>query len=184
MGGGHLGFDGTWIEAARQYDVLGRVVTVQRPGFGTPQGAATTYALGDRDDLLELSLVREPAARDGAVNVYQALFDHGLAELVPGPLVRDIRARTQEPLPHTVEVRARADGRGFLIVTPGVRLRGATWEDQKRVMTPEAAIRAGADYFVVGQPIRDAADPVAAAREMVAAMAALPAWYCIQLRLL
>ena len=61
-------------------------------------------------------------------------------------------------------------GRGFLIVTPGVRLRGATWEDQKRVMTPEAAVRAGADYLVVGQPIRDAADPVVAAREMVAAM--------------
>ena len=31
-------------------------------------------------------------------------------------------------------------GRGFLIVTPGVRLRGGTWEDQKRVMTPEAAV--------------------------------------------
>lgn len=61
-------------------------------------------------------------------------------------------------------------GRGFLIVTPGVRLRGATWEDQKRVMTPEAAVRAGADYLVVGQPIRDAADPVVAAREIVAAM--------------
>ncbi|HEX7410009.1 MAG TPA: orotidine-5'-phosphate decarboxylase [Candidatus Binatia bacterium] len=61
-------------------------------------------------------------------------------------------------------------GRGFLIVTPGVRLRGGTWEDQKRVTTPEAAIRAGADYLVVGQPIREAADPVAAAREIVAAM--------------
>ncbi|HXQ22540.1 MAG TPA: orotidine-5'-phosphate decarboxylase [Candidatus Acidoferrales bacterium] len=61
-------------------------------------------------------------------------------------------------------------GRGFLIVTPGVRLRGDTWEDQKRVMTPEAAIRAGADYLVIGQPIREAADPVVAAREIVAAM--------------
>jgi orotidine-5'-phosphate decarboxylase len=61
-------------------------------------------------------------------------------------------------------------GRGFLIVTPGVRLHGGTWEDQKRVMTPEAAIRAGADYLVIGQPIREAADPVAAAREIVAAM--------------
>jgi orotidine-5'-phosphate decarboxylase len=61
-------------------------------------------------------------------------------------------------------------GRGFLIVTPGVRLRGKSWEDQKRVTTPEAAIRAGADYLVVGQPIREAADPVAAAREIVAAM--------------
>ena len=37
-------------------------------------------------------------------------------------------------------------------------------------MTPEAAIRAGADYLVVGSPIRDAADPVAAARDIVAAM--------------
>ena len=37
-------------------------------------------------------------------------------------------------------------------------------------MTPEAAIRAGADYLVVGSPIRDAADPAAAAREIVAAM--------------
>jgi orotidine-5'-phosphate decarboxylase len=61
-------------------------------------------------------------------------------------------------------------GRGFLIVTPGVRLRGKSWEDQKRVTTPEAAIRAGADYLVVGQPIREAADPVVAAREIVAAM--------------
>jgi len=61
-------------------------------------------------------------------------------------------------------------GRGFLIVTPGIRLHGATWEDQKRVTTPEVAIRAGADYLVVGQPIRDAADPVAAAREVVASM--------------
>jgi orotidine-5'-phosphate decarboxylase len=61
-------------------------------------------------------------------------------------------------------------GRGFLIVTPGIRLRGGSWEDQKRVTTPEVAIRAGADYLVVGQPIRDAADPVAAAREVVAAM--------------
>ena len=61
-------------------------------------------------------------------------------------------------------------GRGFLIVTPGVRMRGGTWEDQKRVTTPEAAIRAGADYLVIGQPIREASDPVAAAREIVAAM--------------
>ena len=54
--------------------------------------------------------------------------------------------------------------------TPGVRTRGSTWDDQKRVMTPEAAMRAGADYLVIGQPIRDAADPASAAREIVAAM--------------
>jgi orotidine-5'-phosphate decarboxylase len=72
--------------------------------------------------------------------------------------------------PHEIAPIRKESGRGFLIVTPGVRLRGGNWEDQKRVMTPEAAIRAGADYLVVGQPIREATDPVATAREIVAAM--------------
>lgn len=61
-------------------------------------------------------------------------------------------------------------GRNFLIVTPGIRLPKDEWDDQKRVMTPEAAVRAGADYLVVASPIRDARDPVAAAREIVASM--------------
>lgn len=64
----------------------------------------------------------------------------------------------------------RACGPDFLIVTPGIRLEGDPRDDQKRAATPEEAIRAGADYLVVGQPIRDAADPVAAARAIVAAM--------------
>jgi orotidine-5'-phosphate decarboxylase len=61
-------------------------------------------------------------------------------------------------------------GRGFIIVTPGVRAQDGDNDDQKRVMTSEEAIRAGADYLVVGRPIRDAPDPVAAAREIIAGM--------------
>jgi orotidine-5'-phosphate decarboxylase len=61
-------------------------------------------------------------------------------------------------------------GRSFIIVTPGVRSPDNETDDQKRVMTSEAAIRAGADYLVVGKPIRDAADPITAAREIVASM--------------
>jgi len=61
-------------------------------------------------------------------------------------------------------------GRGFLIVTPGVRMARSSWDDQKRVLTPEQAIQAGADYIVVGKPIRDARDPQAAAREIVMEM--------------
>jgi len=61
-------------------------------------------------------------------------------------------------------------GRGFLIVTPGVRTAKSGWDDQKRVLTPEQAIQAGADYIVVGKPIRDARDPQTAAREIVAEM--------------
>jgi orotidine-5'-phosphate decarboxylase len=55
-------------------------------------------------------------------------------------------------------------GGKLVCVTPGIRPVDNTAEsDQKRVMTPAAAIRAGADYIVVGRPIRDARDPRAAA---------------------
>lgn len=50
---------------------------------------------------------------------------------------------------------------GFNLVTPGIRLAEATQDDQKRVMSPRAAIDAGATYLVIGRPITQAADPVA-----------------------
>jgi orotidine-5'-phosphate decarboxylase len=65
----------------------------------------------------------------------------------------------------------RQAGSGFLIVTPGIRQPTASLDDQKRVLTPGEAMRAGADYLVVGRPIRDAADPLAVAREVLADMA-------------
>ena len=51
----------------------------------------------------------------------------------------------------------------FLIVTPGIRLPGGTTDDQERVMTPENAIKAGADHIVIGRPITQASDPQIAA---------------------
>ena len=62
-------------------------------------------------------------------------------------------------------------GDDLLIVTPGVRPAGAAANDQKRVVTPAAAIKAGADYLVVGRPIVDAAEPAAAATVIAAEMA-------------
>jgi orotidine-5'-phosphate decarboxylase len=63
------------------------------------------------------------------------------------------------------EARAvrQAVGSELRVVCPGVRPAGADVADQVRVVTPEGAIRAGADYIVVGRPIRDAKDPIAAA---------------------
>lgn len=53
-------------------------------------------------------------------------------------------------------------GQGFVTVTPGVRFAGGDTGDQKRVMTPAQAKKAGSDYIVVGRPITAAPDPVAA----------------------
>lgn len=55
-------------------------------------------------------------------------------------------------------------GPDAVLVTPGVRPQSSAQGDQKRVATPEQAIRDGADWLVVGRPIRDAADRLAAAR--------------------
>ena len=53
-------------------------------------------------------------------------------------------------------------------MVPGVRPAGAETGDQKRVMTPAEASRAGADWIVVGRPITRAADPAAAAAAIAA----------------
>jgi orotidine-5'-phosphate decarboxylase len=61
-------------------------------------------------------------------------------------------------------------GPDMLIVTPGIRPAGGAANDQKRVMTPASALRAGADYLVVGRPIIKAPDPRRAAEAILAEM--------------
>ncbi len=63
-------------------------------------------------------------------------------------------------------------GPSMVLVTPGIRPAGVEADDQKRIMTPSAAIKAGADYLVVGRPIVAASDPKAAAAAIVAEIAA------------
>lgn len=73
--------------------------------------------------------------------------------------------------PHEVAVvRTTVKRPGFLIVTPGVRPAGVDFDDQRRVMTPAKAIRAGADYIVVGRPITRASDPAQLAQQILAEM--------------
>lgn len=61
-------------------------------------------------------------------------------------------------------------GREFLIVTPGIRPAASAADDQRRVVTPADAVRAGSDVLVVGRPITRAEDPAAAAMEITAEM--------------
>ena len=60
----------------------------------------------------------------------------------------------------------------MVLVTPGIRPAGSAAGDQKRIATPAEAIRAGADYLVVGRPIDAAPDPRAAAEAIAAEIAA------------
>jgi orotidine-5'-phosphate decarboxylase len=64
---------------------------------------------------------------------------------------------------HEAQRIRAATSPSFLIVTPGIRLPGGTTDDQERVMTPENAIKAGADHIVIGRPITQASDPQIAA---------------------
>jgi orotidine-5'-phosphate decarboxylase len=72
--------------------------------------------------------------------------------------------------PREISLIRERCGPDFLIVTPGVRPASATKDDQKRTLTPGEAVRAGADYIVVGRPIKDAENPVKAADEIVREM--------------
>jgi orotidine-5'-phosphate decarboxylase len=63
-------------------------------------------------------------------------------------------------------------GAATLLVTPGIRPAGAASGDQKRIMTPAAAIAAGSDYLVVGRPITEAKEPKEAAEAIVKEIAA------------
>lgn len=61
-------------------------------------------------------------------------------------------------------------GPGLLLVTPGIRPTAAETDDQQRIATPRDALRAGADYLVVGRPILRAPDPVEAVEKLVTEM--------------
>ncbi len=112
-------------------------------------------ALGE-DDLSVIGLAGPP--RTAVLRLARLAKACGLHGVVCSPQeVADIRA---------------ALGEDFLTIVPGIRPAGAGLDDQKRAATPEAAQAAGADILVIGRPITKAPDPVAAAREIRAALEA------------
>lgn len=72
--------------------------------------------------------------------------------------------------PQEVAAIRTACTRRFIIVSPGVRPQGGKRNDQRRVMTPAEAIRAGVNYIVVGRPIMEAKDPLSAVHDIIAEM--------------
>jgi len=113
----------------------------------------TVLTSTDAAGLNEIGVTASPA--DQVARLGRLAVDSGLRGLVCSPLEVELLRRT---LPASTQ-----------LVTPGIRPAGeAGGDDQKRVMSPAEAARAGSSYIVVGRPILKAADPAAAARAILA----------------
>lgn len=73
--------------------------------------------------------------------------------------------------PQEVEILRQHLGTDFKLITPGIRPVGADFGDQRRVMTPAAAVSAGSDYLVIGRPITQAEKPAEVLRNINASLA-------------
>lgn len=118
--------------------------------------AVTILTSLGREDLAEVGFSGEPA--ENVVRLARLAEQSGMDGIVCSPL----------------EAAAVRPGvaNDFLLVTPGVRPESAASNDQKRIMTPAAALANGADLLVIGRPITAAPDPLAslhAIRQEIAA---------------
>jgi orotidine-5'-phosphate decarboxylase len=135
---------------------------VQAISAGVPMGA-------DRPRLLAVTILTsmgQKAMKEVGISGAPKLRVVKLAQLAKSAGVDGVVASVQE-----AKAIRKVCGRDFLIVTPGVRPKDKTAasekDDQARTATPTEAIRAGADFLVVGRPILAAADPRAAAQAIV-----------------
>lgn len=131
--------------------------------------AAAAGARGSGLGILGVSVLTSMAEDDLA----RAGYGIGIADLVRRRARQAQESHAAGLVCSPLEIAAVREtvGHALKIVTPGVRPEGAATGDQKRVMTPGEAIRAGADHLVVGRPITQAADPAAAARAIVTEIA-------------
>lgn len=121
-----------------------------RPDGTRPLLIAVTQLTSTDQERMERELLIEKPLGEVVLRYAENAAHAGLDGVVCSPLESgDIHARC---------------GEGFLTVTPGVRFAGGDAGDQKRVTTPEKARALGSDYIVVGRPITQSDDPVAAYR--------------------
>ena len=125
-----------------------------RPDGTRPMLIAVTQLTSTDQDMLEKELWIEKPMEEVVLHYAEIASIVGLDGVVCSPLEAG-----------TIHERC---GRNFLTVTPGVRFAGGDAGDQKRVTTPAKARELGSDYIVVGRPITQAEDPVAAYRRCVA----------------
>jgi orotidine-5'-phosphate decarboxylase len=137
---------------------------------GDPQvvAAAKQGAAGSRLKILAVTILTSNDRADLDANL---IIPGDIAEIVTTRAARAMAAGADGVIASPQEaalIRALPEAAGRLIVTPGVRPKGAETGDQKRIATPAQAIADGADHIVVGRPIWQARDPRAAAQAVLA----------------
>jgi len=148
-----------------------RLVTVHASGGRTMLRRAVARAASEGGDLAICAVTILTSLDDSD------LHDVGIAGPTSEAALRLARVAFEEGVrwfvcsPAEVRSLRTALGKEAVLVTPGVRPASAAKGDQKRVATPEQAIADGADWVVVGRPIRDADDPLAAARAIAGGIA-------------
>ena len=121
-----------------------------RPDGTRPLLIAVTQLTSTDQESMEKDLLIERPIADVVMHYASNAKKAGLDGVVCSPLEAAL-------------VKERC-GENFMTVTPGIRFADSAVGDQKRIMTPEKAGKSGCDYIVVGRPITQAADPVAAYR--------------------
>jgi orotidine-5'-phosphate decarboxylase len=133
----------------------------------------TVHAAGGAD-MIKAAVEAAPDAVVAGVTLLTSIGDKDLAELgMEGSVSDAVRrmatlavsagARGLVCSPQEVAAVRAEVGEDILLITPGIRLAGATSDDQARIATPVEALKAGADLLVIGRPITKASDPGAAA---------------------
>jgi len=113
-----------------------------------------------------------------AVTILTSMDEEGLKEVgVQGSLLEEVAhlaVLSQKSgvdgviaSPQEIKIIRERCGEKFLIVTPGIRPPSGKRDDQKRTLTPREAIEAGADYLVIGRPIKEAKDPLEAVQRII-----------------
>ena len=131
----------------------GALEGLTRPGRPRPLLIAVTQLTSTDVATLKNELLIEAPMAETVLSYAENAARSGLDGVVCSPLEAAL-------------VKERC-GEAFCTVTPGVRFAGGDLGDQKRVMTPEKAGKSGCDYIVMGRPITQAEDPVAAYRRAV-----------------
>lgn len=149
------------IHATAGRNALKAAVEVLGDGFALPKG--------DRDkkrtQLLAITVLTSLNSRELAfdLKIPLELSEYALQMAL---LAKESGVNGAVCSPHEVEQLRQVCGQDFLLVCPGVRPSWSETGDQSRVMTPVEALKAGANYLVIGRPITNAIDPVEAWRKV------------------